>query len=177
MELDRLLEERRSIRSFAPDVRITREELDELIKAVQMAPSWANTQTGRYYIACSPGMAEKVKGMLLGRNQENCANVPVYIVTAFEKGRAGFRQETPVNELGDQWGAYDLGLAASYLILKARDMGYDTLIMGVRNADELRAALSIPENEQIASVIALGKRAAEPNMPKHKEPDEIAKFF
>jgi nitroreductase len=179
MEFSTLLEERRSIRDYAPDASISAEDIKKMIYAAQQAPSWKNSESGRYYAVISKDLAETLRTTCLPDfNRDRTVGAAGYIVTTFKSGNAGFRPDgTQTDALGNGWGAYDLGLAASYLILKARDMGYDTLIMGVRNADELRAALSIPENEQIASVIALGKRAAEPNMPKHKEPEEIAKFF
>jgi nitroreductase len=46
-----------------------------------------------------------------------------------------------------------------------------------RDADKLRALFSIPENETIMAVIALGYRAAEPRTPRHKDLDEAVKFF
>ena len=32
-----------------------------MIRFAQMAPSWKNSQTGRYYVVMSPEMLEKVK--------------------------------------------------------------------------------------------------------------------
>ena len=83
----------------------------------------------------------------------------------------------PANEIGNGWGAYDLGLHDAYLTLAASDAGYDTLIMGLRDTDAIRAALRIPENEEVMSVIAIGKRAADPSAPRRKELDEVVKFF
>ena len=56
-------------------------------------------------------------------------------------------------------------------------MGFDTLIMGMREADKLRALFDIPEEEAVMAVIALGYRAQEPNIPAHRPLDEIVKFF
>ena len=81
------------------------------------------------------------------------------------------------NEVGDGWGAYDNGLSNCYLILKTRAMGFDTRIMGMREADKLRELFTIPESETIMAVIALGYRAEEPNRPERKNLDEIVKFF
>lgn len=71
----------------------------------------------------------------------------------------------------------DNGLSNAYLVLKARAMGFDTLIMGMRYADDLRKLFEIPENETILAVIALGYRAQEPNVPVHRPLDEIVKFY
>ena len=83
---------------------------------------------------------------------------------------------TQVNELGDGWGAYDLGLQNAYLVLKARELGYDTLIMGIRDEKKLREAFSIPDTQQVAAVLALGVREADPTAPQRKNIDEIAVF-
>ena len=99
------------------------------------------------------------------------------IVSTFEKGKSGFFRGNPANDAGDFWGAYDNGLSNAYLVLKAREMGFDTLIMGMRESDKLRELFNIPEEEMILAVIALGYRAEEPNMPVHRPLDEVVKFF
>ncbi len=72
-----------------------------------------------------------------------------------EPGKSGFRGEEPVNEIGEGWGAYNNGLSNCYLILKARAMGFDTLIMGICETDALRQLMSIPESETVMAVIAM----------------------
>ena len=58
-----------------------------------------------------------------------------------------------------------------------RDMGYDTLIMGIRDARAIRSALGIPENEEIMSVIAVGRRDGDPKALSRKPLDEVARFY
>ena len=174
--LDDLFLTRRSIRSYEPGRTISEAQVRELLTAAQNAPSWANQQPSKYYVAISPEKQAAVLEMI-GGNKDRVANAPVMIVSTFEKGKSGFFRGTPANDAGDFWGAYDNGLSNCYLILKARDMGFDTLIMGMRESDKLRELFNIPENEMILAVIALGYRAEEPNMPVHRPLDEIVKFF
>lgn len=63
------------------------------------------------------------------------------------------------------------------LILRARELGLDTLIMGIRDEKAIREALSIPENELLGAVIAVGYRAINPDKPKRKTVDDILKLF
>ena len=151
-------------------------QVKELFAAVQDAPSWANQQPSKYYVAMSE---EKLKAVqnLVGQNKERIANAPVLIVSTFERGKSGFHGDEPVNEVGDGWGAYDNGLSNCYLIMKARAMGFDTLIMGMRDADPLRELFAIPSNESVMAVIALGYRADEPKRPQHRGLDEILKIY
>lgn len=179
MEFSELLESRRSIRAYKPDTNVSEDIIREIIKAAQQAPSWKNSQTARYYAVISPEKLAEVKADCLPPfNRKNSLNAPALIVTAFEKGQAGFNVDgTAENELGDEWGAYDLGLQNENLVLKARELGLDTLIMGIRNGQALRESLNIPDSQQIVSVIALGYRDVEPVKPKRKETDDILRIF
>ena len=173
---DEVLTSRRSIRAYDATKKISEAEVRELLLATQEAPSWANQQPTKYYVAISE---EKVKAVqdMVGGNKERIKDAPVLIVSTFERGKSGFFQGNQTNEIGDGWGAYDNGLSNCYLVLKARAMGFDTLIMGMRDADALRALFGIPESEFVMAVISLGYRAQEPKQPQHRPLDDIVKFF
>jgi len=111
-------------------------------------------------------------------NVNSCKDASALIVTTFEMKRAGFdREGNPDNELGDQWGAYDLGLQNQNLLLKATEMGYDTLVMGIRDGEAIRKIFDIPASQQVVAVIAVGKRVTDSAMPKRKEVESILKVF
>jgi nitroreductase len=179
MEFSDLIESRRSIRDYKKSEATSKEDIEKIIYAAQQAPSWKNSQTGRYYAVISKENITKVQSFCLpGFNAERTQNASAYIVTAFKKGISGFGAEgTQVDELGNSWGAYDLGLQNENLILKARELGYDTLIMGLKNNNALREMLQIPIDEEIMAIIALGKRNSEPTKPLRKDISEILKFF
>jgi nitroreductase len=174
--LDEIFASRRSIRAYDASKSISEAEIRELLTATQNAPSWANQQPSKYYVALGKEKFDAVLDMV-GGNKPRVENASALILSTFEKGKSGFFRGTPANDAGDFWGAYDNGLSNAYFILKAREMGFDTLIMGMREADRLRELFDIPENEAVMAVIALGYRAEEPNMPVHRPLDEIVKFF
>lgn len=173
---DEVLTTRRSIRSYDATKKISEDEVRTLLAAVQEAPSWANQQPTKYYVAISPEKLAAVQD-LVGGNKQRIMGAPVLIVSTYERGKSGFFQGNPANEVGDGWGAYDNGLSNCYLVLQARAMGFDTLIMGMRDADKLRQLFSIPENETVMAVIALGYRAAQPVQPRHRPFDDVVKFY
>ncbi len=173
---DEVLATRRSVRSYDASKTISEAEVRELLVATQEAPSWANQQPSKYYVAMSPEKVEAVSNLVGERNKQNIAGAPVLIVCTYEKGKSGFFQGQQTNEIGDGWGAYDNGLSNAYFILAARAKGYDTLIMGMRDSDELRKLFNIPAGEEVMAVISLGYRASEPNQPTHRPLDEIAQF-
>ena len=174
--LDEVFASRRSIRAYEAGRTISEAEVRELFASAQNAPSWANMQPSKYYVAMSPEKHDAVLEMI-GGNKDRVVNAPVLIVSTFEKGKSGFFRGEPANDAGDFWGAYDNGLSNAYVVLKARAMGFDTLIMGMRESDKLRALFDIPENEAVMAVIALGYRAQDPNTPQHRPLDEVVKFY
>lgn len=176
VSFDEVLTTRRSVRSYDASKTISEAEVRELLVATQEAPSWANQQPSKYYVAMSPEKVEAVSNLVGERNKQNIAGAPVLIVCTYEKGKSGFFQGQQTNEIGDGWGAYDNGLSNAYFILAARAKGYDTLIMGMRDSDELRKLFNIPAGEEVMAVISLGYRASEPNQPTHRPLDEIAQF-
>ena len=155
MEFQKLIEERRTIRKYSPESRITKEDLLAVIRAAQEAPSWKNSQTGRYYCVMSEEMVEKVSRECLPEMNQAKAENASLIVTTFVHNHAGFQKDgTPDNELGN-----------------------GTLIMGLRAGDKLREILSIPETETVMAVIAIGKAAEEPARPKRKDVEDIVRFY
>ena len=179
MELAKAMEHRRSIRAYKAGTTIEKSVIEELIKAAQLAPSWKNSQTARYYVVLSEEKLASIKEKCLPEfNRNNCADAPALIVTTFVKNRAGFERDgSPSTELGNEWGAYDLGLQNQNLLLKAIDLGLDTLVMGIRDAKAIREELSIPDDQEVVSVISVGYRNADAEMPKRKEVEQIATFY
>lgn len=179
MEFQQVIETRRSIRKYEGTKKVTEAQVRELIEAANYAPSWKNSQTARYYCVVSEEMFEKVHAVCLPAfNQNNSVGAGALIVTAFVKNRSGYeRTGEPTNELGNMWGAYDLGLANENLVLKATEMGLGTLIMGIRDEKKLAEMLNIPEDQCIVSVIAVGYPDIDPQMPARKSVDERAVFF
>ena len=174
---DEIVASRRSVRDYEAGATVSEAQVRELIATAMEAPSWANTQTTRYYAAISEDKVAAVKELVGAGNARSTANAPVMIVSTYVKGMSGFGRGNQVNEIGDGWGAYDNGVSNAYLILKAREMGFDTLIMGMRDSDGLRKLFNIPAEEEVMAVISVGKRASDPRRPDRKDIDEIVKFY
>lgn len=177
MTFDEVISARRSVRAYDPARKVGQSAIEEMIRAAQEAPSWKNQQTSRYHVAVSPESFEAVRQCLSERNQAKVAGASALVVTTFVKNIVGFNREgQPDNELGNGWGIYDLGLQNSLLILKAAELGVDSLVMGLRDAEALRRTLNIPSDEAVVAVIALGHRSDEPERPPRKPLPAIATF-
>ena len=159
MNFDELKEARRSVRQYAKS-EITKEELEKIVTDALNAPSWKNTEATRYYAAATAAAKERMwKEALPGFNAASSANAAALVAVAYVPGESGFNDGKAVDDLGNTWGAYDCGLASSYFILAAKNRGWDTLIMGMRDVAKVKEILGIPKSEILMSVIAVGKSA------------------
>ena len=177
MELQTVLEKRRSIRKYQQKP-VETDTIRSLIEAAILAPSWKNSQVTRYYVAQSQEALQKVREALPEFNCNNTKDAPVLIVSTIVRGRSGYNADgTASNELEDGWGCYALSQSNMNLLLKAAELGLGTLVMGIRDAGKLKEAFDIPEEETVVSVIGVGYPDIDPEMPKRKSVDEIAKFY
>ena len=168
-QFNELIEARRSVRKYAK-AEISKDEMAKIVEEALNAPSWKNTETTRYYAAIGDDVKAKIwSDALPGFNAASSANAAALVAVAFVPGQSGYMGDSPANELGEMWGAYDCGLASSYFILAAKNRGWDTLIMGIRDTAKVKSILGIPEEEVLMSVIAVGK-SAQPYFKNPRKP-------
>jgi len=159
MEFNDLIKIRRSTRKYTEE-RPDHDQIEEILKKAQQAPSWKNLQSARSYVAESPEILEKLRTEGLPEfNRKNSENA-VLIVSTFVPGLSGFAGETQSNEQGNAWGAYDLGLHDAYLVLAA---SYMAMLDGIKEAlehkktsDELEKSISKEYGEDGASSFVNG---------------------
>ena len=169
MKFSELIEARRSVRKYAK-AEISKDEMTKIVEEALNAPSWKNTETTRYYAAIGDDVKAKIwSDALPGFNAASSENAAALVAVTFVPGESGYMGETPANELGEMWGAYDCGLASSYFVLAAKNHGWDTLIMGIRDMAKVKSILGIPEKEILTSVIAVGK-SAQPYFKNPRKP-------
>ena len=175
MEFTELIEVRRSVRRYAKS-EIAKDEMEKIVADALNAPSWKNSETTRYYAAIGEEAKTRLwKEALPGFNAANSADSAALVAVTFVPGESGFMGSDPADELGNMWGAYDCGLASSYFILAAKNRGWDTLIMGIRDTAKVKSILGIPAGETLMSVIAVGKAAVKPIKVPRKPVAEVLK--
>ncbi len=174
MELSEALNNRKSTRHYI-DKKVDKSRLLN-VSAANLAPSWKNSQTPRFYVATGEKSKDAVREALPEFNRKNSENASAYIVTTVVLNRSGFDKDgTAVTEIGNGWGYYDLGLNNMALLL--RTPGISTLVMGIRDGEKLRKEFDIPKTEAVVSVIAVGYTDSEIVRPKRKSVEDFAKFY
>ncbi len=175
MELTKCMEERRSIRRYKKQP-VDRGLIKQLIEAAILAPSWKNSQVSRYY-AVDGDQKDQFMACLPEFNQNNSKDASTIIVSTVVNGRSGFERDgSYTTHLKDGFQYFDNGLQVQNLCLKAYELGLGTLIMGIYDEQKIREFLSIPEDEVVVAVIAVGYPDIEPAMPKRKSVEDILIF-
>lgn len=178
MKFDKVLEGRRSIRRYTDEL-VEKDEIKAVLKAANLAPSWKNSQCWRWHVVTNDALLAQIReNALPATNAAKVEQAPCLIVACYKQKQSGLGNDGEyANEIEEGWSCFDLGLACENLCLEAFRLSLGTLIMGIRNESVLREILTIPEDETVVCVIALGHPDIEPPMPKRLKLKETAVFY
>lgn len=151
----------RSYRSFSPDIKLTKDDVAELIDVARKVPSARNLQPIKYRICVSPEECEKMlsltswAGLLRPLVLPPEGHAPsAYIVICAD------------NELSpaetNRFLGVDIGIAAQTIMLAAAEKELGGCMLGAFSAEKVSDALGIGERYIPMLILALGK------------PDEVA---
>ena len=128
----------------------------------------------RWFSLTAKEYKDKMIDALPSFNKERARDASCVIVSAIVKGISGYNGEgEAITHLGNGFECFDNGLAVENICLKAYEMGYGTLIMGLYKEQVIREIFEIPENMAIATVIAVGKADICPDAPERNPLNEV----
>lgn len=176
---------RRSIKSFDSNVKISHEEMHEMIEAAAKAPSSVNMQPWRFVVVESKEGKEKLRPLIrFNTNQNDTSSAMIIIfgdMKCYKKaekiyGKAVEKDLMPENVKKELMNFFmpayenatrekmndivkiDSSLSAMQLMLVARSHGYDTNAIGGFEEDKLAEAFGLdPERYVPVVIIAIGK--------------------
>ena len=177
---------RRSIRKYDPNIKISKQEMTEILKKAMRAPSSMNMQSYRFFIVESKEAKEKLRPVLYGNHlQLDTSSAMICIFTDLKKFdlaekifnkavAAGLMPEdvrdkqlrnisNMVDNLSEssieKTGWLDAGLMAMQLMHIARDHGYDTCPIGGFKHEEIADALGIDKKRyKPVMLLSMGKK-------------------
>ncbi len=181
--------ERRSIRIYDETVKISDDELKQIILEANLAPSSMNMQPWRYVIISSDAAKEKLRPALYGNLKQLETSAAMIVVfndlhkfelaekiydTAVEKGLMpkdvrekqltnirNMAQKVDLSKLNVS-GMIDCGLAAMNLMYVAREHGYDTCPIGGFNHEMIHDVVDLDKDRYSpVMIISIGKAAEE----------------
>src|SRR4051812_33180437 len=197
-----VIQERRSVRTYDTTVRISREEMTEILELATLAPSSSNLQPWRFLVIDKPELKQKLLPIAYNQQQVVEASAVIAVlgdVESYKKAEkiygqaveAGFMAADIAKSFIERTvGMYsglppevarrivytDGGLISMQLMLVARSKGYDTVPMGGYDQAKFVEAFGVSEQYVPVMLIAIGK-ATNPGHPTTRLPIEDVVFF
>ncbi|RJX39980.1 nitroreductase family protein [Paenibacillus pinisoli] len=180
-----ILKGRRSVRHYDESVKISREEISEMIAEASLAPSSANMQPWRVVVVDTPEGKEKLRPLVRFNTLQNDTSSAMLLIfgdteshlnaeeiynTAVEQGK--MPAEVKERQLGTILSMFpalpkelkvevakvDSSLFAMQLMLVARAHGYDTNPMAGFEVDQVARAFDLDEERYApVMIISIGK--------------------
>ena len=200
--LEKLMDERKSVRKFEPGVTIPREQIQHILEQATSAPSSSNLQPWRFLVIDAPDQKKELR--IAGFNQEQIETSSAIIaVLGDNQMHKNAKQINDLNvelgymprEIADMMIAnsesvysnlseiertniahLDAGLISMQVVLLAKDMGYDTVIMGGFDKAAFAKKYELPANELPMILIAIGKPAMPARNSSRLPIEQIIRF-
>ncbi|MCD4826217.1 MAG: nitroreductase family protein [Acholeplasmataceae bacterium] len=197
--------ERRSIRKYDPSVKISKEEMTQMLAKATRAPSSMNMQSWRFFIVQSEEAKEKLRPVLYGNQlQLDTSSAMICIFTDLEKFQNAekiFEQAIKENIMPvdvkerqlrsianmvdnlteisiEKTGWLDAGLVAMQLMHVARSHGYDTCSIGGFKHDLIAEALSIDKKRyKPVMILSIGKKDEDGHKSVRLDPKDITTWL
>lgn len=173
-----LVKNRQSVRSYS-DMPIEREKLNRCLEAARLSPSACNSQPWRFIVVDNPELKDKIARSTFSEVvsfNKFSLTAPALVVVTASKGNL----KTKVGQMITNIPYYliDIGIAAEHFCLQAVEEGLGTCLIGWFNEKQIRNHLSIPKNEMVSLVIAIGYPKLENIRTKNRKPvEEISEFY
>lgn len=181
MEFMELVKKRRSCRGF-DKTPVSQENVDTILEAAQWAPSPLNMQPFQFITVTDDTLKAQIQKVGLEAKQtviDNngpawagkypmgfVADAPLIVVVVYDPEKGGLG-----NYFNNPHGALQASSAAiQNMMLRATELGMETLWFTFFNPTSLKPVLDIPENLDIAGVILVGKPAMKTKSPGRKTP-------
>ena len=177
MNMTECIKTRRSIRKYGAE-RVDHSVLESIISTAAFSPSWKNTQITRYIAIEDTSIIQEIADKFTPEFNSNIVSqVSTLIAVTFIKNRCGFERDGSYStKKEDRWQMFDVGVACQTFCLAAHEQGLGTVIMGIWDEDGITELLNIPENQELAALIAIGYPAEEPSAPKRKSVEDLLTY-
>ena len=175
--------QRRAIKHYDPQHKLSPEEEAKLLEAVIQAPTSFNIQHWRFVIVRDPDLRKKIRTEF-GNDQAQMTDASLLIIMAadtkaWQKNPERYWQNAPkevadllVNWMGPfhegrEWLQRDeaqrsIGMAMQTLMLAAKAMGYDSCPMIGFDIDKVAELINLPDDHVLGPMVAVGKGTKDP---------------
>ncbi|MGE0267641.1 MAG: nitroreductase family protein [Candidatus Omnitrophota bacterium] len=176
MDTFEAIKQRRAVKHYDPEHRMTAEEVETLMSSVILSPTSFNIQNWRFVVVQDKQLREKIRKAAWDQAQVTDASLLVilcadknawkdserYWVTAPEDVRnflvsaiEGFYQKH--EQMQHDETMRSCGIAAQTLMLAAKSMGYDSCPMVGFDFSEVAKLINLPDDHVISMFVVVGK--------------------
>ncbi|MDN7242413.1 nitroreductase family protein [Planococcus sp. N028] len=201
--LYKVMTERKSVRVYDPNFKISKEEIEEMLKLATTAPSSSNLQSWNFIVIQDQEVKKELRAIANNQAQVEQSSAIIAVlgnVDAYknvekiytQNVEAGYMDEAikertiantyamypnaPV-EARMNIAAYDAGLVSMQLMLIAKERGYDTIPMGGFDKAKFAERFDLPEHLFPIVLIAVGKAAAPAFGTTRLPLEEVTRFI
>ena len=162
------IKNRWSPRAFSSQL-VEPEKLERIFEAARWSASCSNEQPWRFLVGIKnqDQAWTKILNSLNIGNQIWCKFAPVLVLLI---SKSNFTR----NDRPNKWSNYDLGQSAAYLSVQATSEGLFVHQMAGFNAEKARSLLSIPDDFEVKTAMAIGYYGDAENLPEDKKTSEFA---
>jgi putative NAD(P)H nitroreductase len=202
MELNKVIEERRSVDAFDPNGKISKDELETIIEKATLSPSSYNLQHWHFLVVNDPDRKKVLKEVAYGQQKIEDAAAAIVVLgnlQAHERAKSiaddlsekGYLpaeyKENVINQVQGFYGNNEAvqrdeairgaSLAAMTLMLVAKDMGYGTCPMIGFDPEGVRKEFNLPQHLIPVMMITIGPAQEVGNARKVRLPvNEVTTF-
>jgi len=183
METFDAIYQRRSIKQYDAEHKLSPEEETKLLEATIQAPTSFNIQHWRFVIVRNPELRQKIRKEF-GNDQAQMTDASLLIImtadtNAWKKNPERYWENAPkdvadllVNWMapfheGREWLQRDeaqrsIGMAMQTLMLAAKAMGYESCPMIGFDIEKVAELINLPEDHVMGPMVAIGKGIKDP---------------
>lgn len=180
MNVSLAIEQRRAVKAYDRDHRMSAAEKERLLSLAMLSPTAFNIQNWRFVVLEDPELRKQVRAAAWDQAQVTDASLLVVLAAdlkAWEKEPARYWKDAPepvrdyLVPAIDQYyrgreqvqrdeAMRSCGIAAQTLMLAAQEMGYDSCPMDGFDFEAVGQLINLPEDHAIALFVAIGKAQA-----------------
>ena len=177
MDTFQAIEQRRSVKIYDPEHRMTDEEKKKLLSLAMLSPTAFNIQHWRFLVVEDPALRQQIREVSWNQAQVTDASLLIVLCAdkkAWAKDAARYWQDAPepvrdflVPAIGEYYTGREMeerdecmrscGIAAQTLMLTAKAMGYDSCPMDGFDFDAVGKMVNLPDDHLISMFVVIGK--------------------
>ena len=185
MNVTQAITERRSVKAFDPQHRMSEQEINQLMSLAMLSPTAFNIQNWRFVLVTDPVLRQQIRAASWNQAQVEEASLLIVLtadLNAWAKQPERYWKNAPkaasdllVPMIGHYYQNNDqvqrdeamrsCGMAATTLMLAAKEMGYDTCPMDGFDFAAVSKLLNLPADHIPTMFVVVGK-ALKPAAPR-----------